>query len=352
LRVFHNEMSVNTLQGIIGKTGSLLLGKEVRDPNSNKYTNVAELAEANTQSICFLENIKYLPDFDNSLAGLVLVAPNLEVTPKDNQTIIKVEKPYFLMMMIVYWWLKQEEQQKARSISEKASIHHSVEIGKNVHIGEHTVIEEKVIIGEETYIGANVTILNNVQIGKNCYIYPSVVIYDHSIIGDHVIIHSGAVIGADGFGFTLFEGVQVKIPQVGNVEIGDDVEIGANTCIDRATIGTTQIKANTKIDNLVQIAHNCKIEESTILCSQVGLAGNTHLGKYVYLAGQVGVAGHLKIADQTMVGAQSGVPSSLSTGQYFGYPVLPAFEQKKIMLCLKDLPQITRYIKKKMKEER
>jgi UDP-3-O-[3-hydroxymyristoyl] glucosamine N-acyltransferase len=137
---------------------------------------------------------------------------------------------------------------------------------------------------------------------------------------------------------------------VGNVVIEDDVEIGANTCVDRATIGTTLIKSNTKIDNLVQVGHNCKIEEHSILCSQVGLAGNSHIGQSVYLAGQVGVAGHLKIDDGTIVGAQSGVPSSLTKGVYFGYPAIPAFDQKKQMAAMKDLPSVVRYVKRLMKD--
>jgi UDP-3-O-[3-hydroxymyristoyl] glucosamine N-acyltransferase len=254
-------------------------------------------------------------------------------------------------MYLVSKWLELQEKERVFTISPKATIDPTAQIGENVHIGVNAVIEDNVCIGDGTYIGANCVICSGTRIGSFCKIYPNVTIYSDCIIGKKAIIHSGAVIGADGFGFIPINENQIKVPQVGNVVIEDDVEIGANTCIDRSTIGTTLIKTNTKIDNLVQVGHNCQIDEHSILCSQVGLAGSTHIGKSVYLAGQVGVAGHLKIDDNTMVGAQSGVPSSLPTGKYFGSPAISAFEQKKIVSVMKDLPSVVRYIKKMMKED-
>jgi UDP-3-O-[3-hydroxymyristoyl] glucosamine N-acyltransferase len=172
------------------------------------------------------------------------------------------------------------------------------------------------------------------------------------VIGRKCIIHSGVVIGADGFGFLLMDGIQVKIPQVGNVVIHDDVEIGANSCIDRATLGSTVIGKGTKIDNLVQIGHNCVVGEHSILCAQVGLAGSTIVGDYVYLAGQVGAAGHITIGSRAMVGAQSGIAASIPAGaKYFGTPAIDANTMKRSIVAQKHLPEMYRSWQKQCKEE-
>jgi UDP-3-O-[3-hydroxymyristoyl] glucosamine N-acyltransferase len=314
------------------------------------FTNVSDLADANINSICFYENEKYFSDFGKSRAGLILVPLNLEANPSSSQVFVKAEKPYFTFMTLVSWWLNEENKTREKNISPLASIHPSVKLGENVHIGAYAVLEEGVCVGDNAYIGASVVLMRDVIVGQSSKIYPNVVLYENCKIGNNVVIHSGSVIGADGFGYTQIAGKQIKIPQVGDVVIEDDVEIGANTCIDRSTLGTTLIKSNTKIDNLVQIGHNCSIEESSVLCSQVGLAGSTQIGKSVYLAGQVGIAGHCKIEDNTLIGAQSGVPGSLATGKYFGTPAIPAFDSMKIVASLKDLPEVVKYVKKLMKE--
>ncbi|MCL2064721.1 MAG: UDP-3-O-(3-hydroxymyristoyl)glucosamine N-acyltransferase [Candidatus Cloacimonetes bacterium] len=372
MKVFNNDINLSIILKIIEKHCL----STVDDNLPLTFNNVSELAEANHESICFYENKKYLNDFQNSQAGLIFIPindpcilpvanmslntdtqlvtheKNIDTLQKNkNQLLIKVDKPYLAFMTLVAWWLNEDEKNSIKTISDQTAIHYSANIGKNVHISPFAVIEENVSIGDNSYIGASTVIMKGSTIGSNCKIYPSVTIYNDCKVGNHVIIHAGAVIGADGFGFIEINGSQFKIPQVGNVVIENDVEIGANTTIDRSTIGTTKIKSNTKIDNLVQIGHNCNIDESSILCSQVGLAGNTSIGKNVYLAGQVGVAGHLTIHDRTMVGAQSGVPGDLQTGKYFGYPALPAFEQKKIMMSLRDLPNVVRFVKKLMKKE-
>jgi UDP-3-O-[3-hydroxymyristoyl] glucosamine N-acyltransferase len=350
MKIFKKELGIEDVERIIGEH-TLVYSDEGN--GSHKFNNVAELSEANSHSICFYENEKYLEDFKASEAGLVIVPEDFrkEILSKDKiPCLVSVQKPYFKFMLIVSWWLEQDKKLQTPVISPLASVHPTAKIAPNVNIEPFAVIGENVTIGVGSYIGSHSVLMDNVQIGEVTKIYPNVVIYEDCKIGNKVIIHSGSVIGADGFGYVPMEGFQIKIPQVGNVVIEDDVEIGANTCIDRATIGTTLIKANTKIDNLVQVAHNCRVDEHTILCSQVGLAGNSHIGKSVYLAGQVGVAGHLKIDDNTMVGAQSGVPSSLTTGKYFGYPAIPAFDMKKQMAAMKDLPNIVRYVKKLIKE--
>lgn len=314
------------------------------------FNNVAELNEANDKSICFYENEKYKKQAEGSKAGLIIVSKDCDLHTES--LLLPVEKPYLTFMTLVTIWLQIEAKNKKNIIEQTARISSTASIGQNVSIGHNVVIEDNCKVGDNTVIEANTVIKENAKIGTNCQIYPNVTIYHDCEIGNKVIIHSGAVIGADGFGFALMNGQQVKIPQVGNVIIEDSVEIGACSCIDRATIGTTTIKKGTKIDNLVQVGHNCTVDENSILCAQVGLAGNSSIGKTVYLAGQVGVAGHLHIEDETMVGAQSGVVSSLSKGKYFGTPVLPVQQQLKVSACLKDLPEVTKYIKRLMREKK
>jgi len=348
MKIFKNEIDLKFIKQQIAEQIGVTIDVTSTD---RSFTNVSDLREANERSICFYESERYIDDFRASNAGLILVPKVIDCKPKENQVLLTVDKPYFLFMWLVSRWLELDNQASEKSISPLASIHPSAKIGQNVNIAPYVVIEEGVEIGDNTCIGSHTVILTGSKIGHSCKVYPNVVIYHDCKIGDKAIIHSGAVIGADGFGFLPLNGVQIKVPQVGNVVIEDDVEIGANTCIDRSTIGTTLIKTNAKIDNLVQIGHNSRVDEHSVLCSQVGLAGSTHIGKSVYLAGQVGVAGHLKIDDDTLVGAQSGVPASLPTGKYFGSPAISAFEQKKIVGSLKDLPSVVRFVKKMMKEE-
>lgn len=235
-----------------------------------------------------------------------------------------------------------------------AVISATVKLGENVSVGAYAVIEDGVTVGDGTVIFPQTYIGKNVQIGRNCYIYPQVVIRENCILKDYVILQPGAKIGADGFGFTFHEGRHQKIPQVGNVILGNDVEVQANTCIDRAKISSTIIGDNTKIDNLVQIGHNVHVGMSTIMCAQVGVAGTTEIGNGVILAGQVGLAGHMTIGDRAQVGAQSGVMNSVPAGQtYFGYPAMPQKEAFRQLAMLRKLPEAfkeLRAFQKQMKE--
>jgi len=220
-------------------------------------------------------------------------------------------------------------------------------IQKNVSIGENVVIGSRTRIGIGSVIEANAVIGANVVIGEDCFVRPNSTIYPYTEIGNRVIIHSGAVLGSDGFGYNFDGKAHLKIHHVGKVVVGDDVEIGANSCIDRATIGQTRIGKGTKIDNLVQVGHNCTIGNHAILCSQVGLAGNTEVGNYVYLAGQVGAAGHLKIHDGAMVGAQSGISRDIPpNGKFFGTPAIDAQLQKRIIVAIKKLPELLSWFNK------
>ncbi len=253
-------------------------------------------------------------------------------------------------MMLVRTWLKLDLPKMKKSIGDSANIAKSASLGKNIIIGSNCDIGENVNIGDDTIIESNCVIKEDVQIGKNCHIYPNTTIYEDCVLKNNIIIHAGCVIGADGFGYLFHNGIHNKIPQVGNVIIEDDVEIGANSAVDRATLGSTLIGKGTKIDNLVQVGHNCKIDENSILCAQTGLAGSTIIGKTVYLAGQVGVAGHLKIDDGAMIGAQSGVTNDIPKGaKYFGSPAFEAGLQKKIMVSEKYLPEIVKEYRKRQK---
>ncbi len=224
-------------------------------------------------------------------------------------------------------------------------------LGANVSVGAYSVIEDGAVVGDNTVIFPQCYIGKDVHIGKNCLIYPQVVIREQCILKDYVILQAGAKIGSDGFGFTFHEGRHQKIPQIGNVVIGNDVEIQSNTCIDRAKIASTVIGDNTKIDNLVQIGHNVTVGMSSICCAQVGVAGTTDIGNGVILAGQVGLAGHMKIGDRVQVGAQSGVIGSIPAGQtYFGYPAIPQREAFKQQVVLRKLPEMYKEFQQFQKE--
>jgi UDP-3-O-[3-hydroxymyristoyl] glucosamine N-acyltransferase len=330
---------------------SKIQGKSVLK-NNCILNNVAELTEANLASVCFYENPKYLEDVKNCQAGLIFVPPDFDHSLKTDSNLIFVEKPYLTFMLLVRFWLELDKPEPRKTIAKSAIISETATIGEQVQIQDNCVLQDNVSVGNNTIIEANCVLQKNVKLGKNCHLFPNVVIYENCIIGDNVIIHSGVVIGADGFGYLLHEGVQQKIPQVGNVVIEDNVEIGANAAIDRATIGSTIIGQGTKIDNLVQVGHNCEIGENSILCAQVGLAGSTEIGNLVYLAGQVGVAGHLKIEDGAMVGAQSGVSHSISAGaKVLGTPAIDAGLRKRIMASEKKIPEILKSYKANQKNK-
>ena len=321
--------------------------------HQNDLTNVAELNEADEHSVCFYENPKYIDDLKNSKAGLIFVPEDFDPTLKMDTNLLLIEKPYIHFMMLVQKWLEMSTSEIIEKISRSASIPKSANIGKNVIIRSNVVLGENVIIEEKSRIESNCVIQDNVQIGSNCHVYPNTTIYEDCIIKNNVIIHAGCVIGADGFGYVFDQGIHHKVPQVGNVIIEDNVEIGANSTIDRATIGSTVIGKGSKIDNLVQVGHNCKIGENSILCAQVGLAGSTEIGNIVYLAGQVGVAGHLKINDGAMIGAQSGISGDVpQNAKYLGYPAIDAGLQKRIFAVQRKLPEIVRFFNKKIKEEK
>ena len=288
-------------------------------PEGVTITGVAPLADAQDGQISFLSNPKYAPQLETTRAAAVLVGNDLA---GESPRWVRVDNPYYAMARVVARFFDQKPM--PRGISPHASIASSARLGRNVAIGAFTSIGEQVAIGDNVTIFPNVTIESGVTIGEGCVIYPQVSIYHACQIGRRCIVHSGVVIGSDGYGFATEGGKHHKIPQIGIVRIDDDVEIGAGSTIDRATLGETVIGEGTKIDNLVQIGHNVKIGKHCLLVAQVGIAGSTELGDYVVVAGQSGFAGHLKIGHRVQVAAKSAVLDDvLDDAKVMGIPAVP-----------------------------
>jgi UDP-3-O-[3-hydroxymyristoyl] glucosamine N-acyltransferase len=282
-------------------------------------TGAATLADAGPGDIAFLANPKYAGLLETTSAGVILVSESLEGS---SPRWIRVSNPYAAMARIVTRYFATRP--RPEGISARAEISPSAQIGERVAVGAFSTIGDDVRIGAGTVIYPNVTIESGSVIGEQTIIYPQVSIYCGSIIGNRCIIHSGAVIGSDGYGFATEGGRHHKIPQIGIVRIGDDVEIGAGTTVDRAALGETVIGEGTKIDNLVQIGHNVKIGKHCFLVSQVGIAGSTELGDYVAVAGQSGFAGHLKIGSRVQVAAKSAVLEDIPDDtKVMGIPAVP-----------------------------
>jgi len=330
--------------------GALPQARYEGDPNL-VIDSASTPQEATQSSVIFLENEKLFGVVKDSKAGLIITTQEF-ADKLEGRNLLITEKPYYAMMMLVEKWLALEAP-KEPGIHASAVIASDAEVSATARVECGVSIGSGSVIGEGCIIEAGCTIGEKVKIGAHTHLYPKVVIYDECEIGKHAIIHSGAVIGADGFGFALIEGVQRKIPQIGNVIIKDYVEIGANTCVDRATLGSTVIGEGTKLDNLVQIGHNCVIGRGCIICAEVGLAGSTIVEDYVYLAGQVGVAGHLTIGAKSVIGAQSGVTGDVPPGStYLGLPAMDAGKMRRVMAVQKYLPDLYRDYLARQKEKK
>ncbi|MCB5262285.1 MAG: UDP-3-O-(3-hydroxymyristoyl)glucosamine N-acyltransferase [Candidatus Cloacimonetes bacterium] len=318
---------------------------------SIELNSVCEPHEADGASIIFCEQERLLESIKASSAGLIITNAAF-VDRLGDRPLLIVEKPYLSFMTLVAYWQGLEAGDQEYKIHPSAIIDPSVCFEGEASIGAYVCIGANAVLGNGVRIAEGCSVAANVAIGSGTHLFPRVTIYESCQIGKNSIIHSGVVIGADGFGYQVFGGKQQKIPQVGNVIIGDEVEIGPNTTIDRATLGSTVIGNGTKIDNLVQIGHNCEIGQHSILCAQVGLAGSTIVGDFVYLAGQVGAAGHIKIGSQAMVGAQSGVASDVpEKARYFGSPATDANQAKRLIVAQKHLPDMLRAYQKSLKDK-
>src|SRR6266536_313433 len=310
-----------TLQDVAEMSGGELVG----DP-SLQITGAASLAEATPGEVSFFANRKYIGLLRKTRASADFVPADFADPIPAAQ--IRVSNPTKAFEQVVLKFAPKPIT-FALGIHPTAVIDPSAQLGQRVSIQPHVVIEAGARIGDDTIIGAGGYIGHETTIGSSCLIYPRVTIRERSRIGSRVIIHSGAVIGADGFGFEMVDGRQQKIQQFGLVQIDDDVEIGANTTIDRARFGRTWIQQGVKIDNLVQIAHNVVIGKNSVIVAQTGISGSTRVGERVMMGGQVGIVGHLEIGDGTAIGAQSGVSKSLPGGVWFGSPAVPLGEAKQ-----------------------
>ncbi|MEA2336955.1 MAG: UDP-3-O-[3-hydroxymyristoyl] glucosamine N-acyltransferase [Thermoanaerobaculia bacterium] len=291
---------------------------------------VASLADAGETQLSFLSNPKYAPQLASTKAAAILVSAD---AAGEDERLIRVANPYYAMASIVAKYFADRPIPKG--ISPHAAIAASARIGSNAVIGPFTTIADDVVLGDNVVIYQNVSIEAGSVVGDGTIVYPQVSIYERSIIGKRCIIHSGVVIGADGYGFATQGGKHHKIPQIGIVRIGDDVEIGAGTTIDRAALGETSIGDGTKIDDQVMIAHNVKVGKHCLLVAQVGIAGSTQLGDYVVVAGQSGFAGHLTIGSNVQVAAKSAVLDDVADGQkVMGIPAVPfrEFAKREAML--------------------
>jgi UDP-3-O-[3-hydroxymyristoyl] glucosamine N-acyltransferase len=316
-----------------------LVDGEIVGATEVEITGVAGIKEACEGEITFLANSKYEAYLATTRASAV-IADREDGSPKP---IIKVSNPYLAFLKVMSLFSEGHPERLQKGIHPTAIIAKSAKIALDVSIGAYCLVGEDAVLGARTTVLPLVCILDGVKVGEDCLIYPHVTVREHCLIGNRVILHSGAVIGSDGFGYAKDGDVNRKIPQIGIVQIEDDVEIGANAAIDRATTDVTLIKRGAKIDNLVQIAHNVVVGEDSILAAQVGVSGSTQLGRNVVLAGQAGLVGHIHIGDNAMVGAQGGVTKSIPANtRVSGYPAREHGSARKIYALIARLPELFR----------
>ena len=302
-----------------------ILGGTVEGNPEVSVTSFARIESGKPGTICFFANPKYEHYVYTCKADIIIVNRSFEPKEPVSATMVRVDDAYAAVAALLdYVTARKRSYKRYRGC--RSRVRWSSKIGKKVYIGDFAYVGRKAEIGDYTRISENVYVGDGVKIGSHCIIYPGVRIYPGMVIGNNVIIHSNAVIGADGFGFApLEDGTWKKIEHTGNVIIEDDVEIGANTCVDKSQMGSTLIRKGTKIDDLCMIAHNVEIGSNTVMAAQTGIAGSTKVGNHCIIAGQVGIAGHITIADNTTIGAQAGVLGSIKEeGKAFmGTPAIP-----------------------------
>jgi UDP-3-O-[3-hydroxymyristoyl] glucosamine N-acyltransferase len=313
----------------------------------------AGLNEAAETDISFFANPKYAEQLQTTKAGTVLIPQVTEgLTLPVGKTLIRVANPPLAFAQVLGLFERKRARHPAPGIHPEATVHASAHVAPDAAIGARAVIEQGARVGAGTIIYPGVFVGAGSQVGEKCLIYPNVVLREDTEVGARVIIQPGAVLGSDGYGFATQEGKHHKIPQIGRVVVEDDVEIGANVTIDRATTGETRIGAGTKIDNLVHIAHNVQIGKNCLIVAQVGISGSTKIGNQVTLAGQVGITGHLTVGDNVVVAAQSGVMNNVEPGSVlFGSPARPHREAMKLQAIFGKLPEIydaVKALKKKL----
>jgi UDP-3-O-[3-hydroxymyristoyl] glucosamine N-acyltransferase len=324
------------------QVATLIKGKIEGDPDA-KVNHVAKIEEADEGSLSFIANPKYEEYLYTTNASIIIVNESLELIEKIKPTLIRVKDAYSGFAFLLEKYNEIISRSGKHGIEQPSFISKTASIGKNVYVGAFTYIGDNVIIGDNVKIFPGCYVGDNVVINEESKLFAGVKIYDGCSLGCRVVIHSGAVVGGDGFGFAPQDDkTYKKIPQIGNVIIEDDVEIGANTTVDRATMGSTNIRRGVKLDNLIQIAHNVDIGENTVIAAQTGVSGSTKVGKNSVIGGQVGMVGHIQIADGTRVNAQSGISKSVTTSNTT-LTGSPAFEYKsslKSQAIFRNLPEL------------
>lgn len=325
-----------------------LHGEIVGNENETVHT-FAKIEEGVPGAISFLSNPKYTHYIYTTQSSIVLVNKDLKLDHDVKTTLIKVDNAYESLAQLLT--LYEQSKPKKTGIDPLASIAPTAKIGNNVYIGPFACVEDGAEIGDNTYIHPHVTIGCHAKVGNNTTLYPHVTIYQDCHVGNNCILHAGCVIGADGFGFAPSSQGYDKIPQIGIVIIEDNVEIGANTCVDRATMGATVIHQGVKLDNLIQIAHNVEIGSHTVMASQGGVAGSAKIGEWCVFAGQVGIAGHIKVGDHVTIGAQSGIPGNTKSGStLMGYPAVDPKIFARSSVIFKKLPEMYTELQNLQKE--
>jgi UDP-3-O-[3-hydroxymyristoyl] glucosamine N-acyltransferase len=322
----------------VGQLAELVQGRVTGDPDL-EITAAQPLGEAGPGHITFVEDDKHASKLAECCASAAVVPDALAA---NGLTLIRVADPLAAFVTIVRQ-LQGHKEPPPHGIDPRAFLDATVRLGEQPSIYPFASVGEGSSIGARCRLHSGATVGRHCRLGDDVVVYPNAVLYDGTVVGNRVIIHANAVIGADGFGYRLQNGRHVKVPQLGHVEIGDDVEIGACTTIDCGTFQATRIGEGTKIDNLVQIAHNCRIGRHNLLVSQMGIAGSSSTGDYVVIAGQVGIRDHVHIGDRAMIGAKAGVAKDVADGErMLGAPATPEREQKRILMSLEKLPDLRR----------
>lgn len=322
------------------------IGAVVDGDSSLEITGLAKIEEAQSGHLSFIANPKYVKHIETTSASAVLVDMDF---PKSDRTLLRIKNPYFAFLQLAQRFYQQAPQME-KGVHSSAVVGENTTIGDGAAIGPHAAIGKNCRIGDNTVIFPGVFVGDNCDIGDNCLIYSNVSIREQCKIGTNCIIHPGAVIGSDGFGFAFEDGKFHKLPQMGIVVVEDDVEIGANTTIDRATMGETRIYQGAKLDNLIQIAHNVEIGRHTAVAAQAGISGSTKIGNYVMIGGQAGLVGHITIGDKGKIGAQAGVTKSIDEDQFVtGYPARPFRTEMRELASLSKLPDLLRQFKQLQK---
>jgi UDP-3-O-[3-hydroxymyristoyl] glucosamine N-acyltransferase len=326
---------------------ALIVSGTIEGNPDTTVSSFGKIEEATAGQLSFLANPKYNDYLYTTKASLIIVSESLQLQKNITATLIRVKDAYtaFATLLTTYQNLKAQQRKGIETPSHIAS---TATLGDQVYIGAFAYVGEKVNIGNNTKIFPGVYIAENVRIGNNTTIHAGVKIYEDCVIGNDVIIHAGTVVGSDGFGFAPQpDGSYQKVPQIGNVIIEDQVEIGANTTIDRATMGSTIIKKGVKLDNLIQIAHNVEIGSQTVIAAQTGISGSTKLGQKIMIGGQAGIAGHLTIADGVKIAGGAGVTKNLEGEgkSYAGFPAEDAKQSLKTQVYTRQLPELEKRVK-------